>query len=155
MSTRCQVAVIEQGKNLIITLYHHTDGYPEFIIPKIFEAYSWEGDEWVKTKAGKVTSLLCWSDPGVFEPENSHMLHLDITYYYRLYCGELMDDHANWDVEIYKKKSLTEDQMYALLKVDILDQIKRYQTESIDNILREDFDLIGQRQNIQDIIKTY
>ena len=95
MSTRCQVQVIQEGMGSWedkVTLYHHTDGYPEYMIPIINKAYNykrkplWKGDTdlscgWEKGRAGKVASLLCWADPIVFEPEEGHELHGDIEYY--------------------------------------------------------------------------
>ena len=90
MSTRCQVQVIEENLhwNEKVTLYHHTDGYPEYIVPKIYEAYCYKDgsqyphfNEERKGRAGKVASLLCWADPMVFEPEEGHELHGDIEYF--------------------------------------------------------------------------
>jgi hypothetical protein len=105
MSTRCQVQVIQEQSHWgeKVTLYHHSDGYPEYIIPKIYEAYMYEGaSAWGKGRAGKVASFLCWSDPGAFEPEEGHQLHDDIEYYYQVYCNEKeFGANAQWEVEIY------------------------------------------------------
>lgn len=117
MSTRCQVQVVQEGCGWEekVTLYHHTDGYPEYMIPIINKAYnyteqySWDNEPsfcgWQKGRAGKVASLLCWSDPMVFEPEEGHDLHGDIEYFYRLYCvndkGGSMATKARWEVEIF------------------------------------------------------
>jgi hypothetical protein len=96
-----------------ITLYHHTDGYPENIIPLIFKAYCYgdnpspDRDRYIspnlmKERAGKAGGLLCWSDPAIFEPEQGHRLHGDIEYYYRLYCSESRSENkVIWEVEIF------------------------------------------------------
>jgi hypothetical protein len=112
MSTRCQVEVIQEGMDGWkdeITLYHHTDGYPENMIPTINKAYKYKDkyeSDWIKGRAGKVASLLCWADPGVFEPESGHELHGDIEYYYKLYCvnrkGGSCADKPTWEIEIYQ-----------------------------------------------------
>lgn len=102
MSTRCQVKVIGEGINPDeLTLYHHTDGYPEYMIPLLTKAHGYEHPDgydmsWTKERAGKVASLLCWADPAVFEPESSHELHGDIEFYYKLYCGK----SEEWEIEI-------------------------------------------------------
>ena len=112
MSTRCQVKVIQEGMgndwNEEITLYHHTDGYPENMIPVISKAFNFKdkyANDWIKGRAGKVASLLCWADPGVFEPEKGHKLHLDIEYYYKLYCVNhkhgSAGDIPTWEIEIF------------------------------------------------------
>ena len=126
MSTRCQVRVIQRAIDIFnkpweedVTLYHHTDGYPEYMIPIIWNAYNFTDEEesifesnkasfrsWQKERAGKVASFLCWADPGVFEPEAGHELHVDIEYYYRIYCtnpdGKQMqtDLPPYWEIEI-------------------------------------------------------
>jgi hypothetical protein len=115
MSTRCQVQVIQESEHWEdkITLYHHWDGYPENIIPLIYKAYCYgnspfaDNENYYKTdlmkeRAGKAASLLCWADPAQFEPEQHHKLHLDIDYYYRLYCSESpLKKRAIWEVEIF------------------------------------------------------
>lgn len=111
MSTRCQIKVIQEGLDWKeeITLYHHTDGYPEYMIPIISKAFSFKSrypnDEWEKGRAGKVASPLCWADPGIFEPESGHDLHPDIEYYYKLYCINhkhgAIGDKPTWEIEIF------------------------------------------------------
>ena len=102
MSTRCQVKVIGEGIYPDeLTLYHHTDGYPEYMIPLLAKAYGYVDpsgydNDWVKGRAGKVAGLLCWADPAVFEPESSHELHGDIEFYYKLFCGK----SEGWEVEV-------------------------------------------------------
>lgn len=97
MSTRCQVRVIqeEQGWDASITLYHHSDGYPEHIIPDIVEAYAKFGEHRGAGRAGHVAAFLCAVDPTSFEPEEGHELHGDIEYYYTLWVGR-----GQWEVEI-------------------------------------------------------
>src|SRR5947209_8649352 len=116
MSTRCQVTVVQEetGLDEKVTLYHHTDGYPEYMIPKIAEAFGtfskpkeiMKGISYTRTwelgRAGMVASFLCAVDPGVFEPKDSHDLHGDIEYHYTLYVTshEGGSVGAKWSVEI-------------------------------------------------------
>ena len=116
MSTRCQIQVFEyrDSENPINTLYLHSDGYPERVIPKIFEAYSY-GDQnpkefedynFLKGKAGKIASLLCWTDPGHLEPQGNHHLYRHISYLYRLYvnfCNFPSDEKPLWEIEILER----------------------------------------------------
>ena len=39
MSTRCQVKVGDGEES--VTLYHHTDGYPEYMVPTIWKAFNY------------------------------------------------------------------------------------------------------------------
>jgi hypothetical protein len=110
MSTRCQVKVTQPNES--ITLYHHTDGYPEYMIPMIARAYHFQdetskkyyhdGKDWRKGRAGKVAGLICWSDPGTFEPEDTHTLHGDIEYYYLI--NVIDEDKPRWEVSIYESQ---------------------------------------------------
>jgi hypothetical protein len=142
MSTRCQLQVIQQDPYTIkVTLYHHHDGYPEYMIPVIYRAYTWvdESDSngnWVKGRAGKVASLLCWAEPTEFEPEAIHNLHGDIEFYYRLYCDySYHEKKVIWEIDIYHRQEWHDD-------------IYRKTTLS-------DFKLIESRQNIEDLVKKY
>jgi hypothetical protein len=106
MSIRCQVKVVQKGMsyNENITLYHHTDGNPEYIISKIKGAYEKYGKDWKGGRAGKVASFLCAVDPGVFEPEEGHELHGDIDYYYILnvLCPKAFSEKIpTWEVETF------------------------------------------------------
>lgn len=113
MSTRCQVRIRETGLAWSgkeeRTLYHHTDGYPEFILPLIEEAYQKYGQDWRGGRAGKVASFLCAVDPGVFEPEEAHHLHGDIKYYYLLdVINEIkgcIAEKPKWNITIKTPKS--------------------------------------------------
>jgi len=120
MSTRCQVRVIQIGLSWeeSITLYHHTDGYPEYMVPLIYKAmmehieyhdnypYMIKGEKgklrWQAGRAGKVASRLCATDPEVFEPEVGHDLHNDIDYYYKLYVVNklVFDNEIIWELEV-------------------------------------------------------
>lgn len=111
MSTRCQVQVIQEGMgdwDAKITLYHHSDGYPNYMLPCIEKAYQLSGGQWEAGRAGKVASFLCAADPGQFEPEAGHSLHGDIEYFYKLYClngsNGSLTEHPRWEIAIYKPK---------------------------------------------------
>jgi hypothetical protein len=101
MSTRCQVKVTDGADS--ITLYHHTDGYPSYMIPKIREAWETYGKGWEGARVGKVASMLCAVDPVVFEPEESHDLHMDIEYYYVIDCKDTahIGTKPVWTVKAY------------------------------------------------------
>jgi hypothetical protein len=164
MSTRCQVQVIEingSQNSSKITLYHHTDGYPEYMIPKIFEAYCYEdsdhGNEgWIKGRAGKVAGLLCWADPGVFEPEDHHRLHSDIDYYYRLFCNYSNDiKNVIWEIEIYKRDWGVDELDINLPHDQLLDKLYKRTERLFSGIKNDDFKLIQERQSIVDLVKKY
>lgn len=132
MSTRCQTKVIEGQKesteqcNEDITLYHHCDGYPTWMVPLFYKAYQfgitpfvpeWEKDnpkavptdvcQWQAFRGGYAASMLCHIDPRGFQPENSHELHGDIEWYYKLYVGGKTvkgQEQMQWELEIYKAK---------------------------------------------------
>jgi hypothetical protein len=110
MSTRCQVKVVQEGTEWKqeVSLYHHTDGYPDYMIGVIRKAKAQYGLGWEGGRAGKVASALCAIDPMVFEPEDSHTLHGDIEFYYILkvqnQSGGSMAEIPNWEVEIYEPK---------------------------------------------------
>jgi hypothetical protein len=128
MSTRCQTKVIEDEKenkyNENITMYHHCDGMPDSMIPLFYKAYlygvtpfipDWRVNQenpetidmaWQAFRGGYAASFLCHIDPRGFQPENSHELHGDIEWYYKLYVqGKAVKGQKNkqqWEVEIYK-----------------------------------------------------
>lgn len=138
MSTRCQVVVIGKGMGNEdrITLYHHTDGYPSYMIPLINKARKFKGEytsEWEKGRVGKVASFLCAVDPGVFEPEDGHDLHDDIEYYYKLYVinhrGGALAEKPTWEVEVLTPKNgfwdnPTEENMMVGIPLSPLESIK-------------------------------
>ena len=110
MSTRCQVSVKGGLFPEQFTLYHHTDGYPEVMIPLIQRAWEMQAHnvfvdpyvsekDWRKGRTGKVASFLCAADPGVMEPENSHELHQDTEYYYEIFVNQT-NDGFGWDIRI-------------------------------------------------------
>lgn len=123
MSTRCQVQVIGLNEDdSQVTLYHHTDGYPSYMVPLIAKAYRTAirpivhqgihsdgtpyrhvyANAWQAARVGKSASYLCAADPGTMEPEAGHDLHGDIEYLYRVYVSGGMDIGATgtWEVEI-------------------------------------------------------
>jgi hypothetical protein len=123
MSTRCQVQVIgENDDDSMVTLYHHTDGYPSYMVPLIAKAYRhaikptvFKGTypngtpfrieharAWQAARVGKVAGELCWADPGTMEPEAGHELHGDIEYLYRVHVsgGMHIGVIGKWEVEI-------------------------------------------------------
>ena len=164
MSTRCQVQVIEingSQNSSKITLYHHTDGYPEYMIPKIFEAYCYEDNdhknrEWIKGRAEKVASLLCWADPGVFEPEDHHTMRFDISYYYRLFCNYSDDDkHVIWEIEIYERDWGVDEFIKNLNRDQFLEYFKKIREHLLSGITINDFKLIQNRLSIVDLVKKY
>jgi hypothetical protein len=132
MSTRCQVRILAQNKDdnsqfsEDITLYHHCDGYSENMVPLFYMAYlfgitpfvpDWKKDDpaaattdafqWQAFRAGYAASFLCHIDPRGFIPENSHELHGDIEWYFRLYVsGKTVkgQEQRQWELEIYKTK---------------------------------------------------
>ncbi len=141
MSTRCQLQVIQQEPYITkVTLYHHHAGNPEYMIPSIYKAYTWVNESdingnWIKGRAGKVASLLCWADPGEFEPEEGHNLHGDIEFYYRLYCDySYREKRAIWKIDIYYRQEWS-------------DEIDHQTTLA-------DFKLIKSQQNIEDLVKN-
>lgn len=109
MSTRCQVRVQNRKSQHVswdeaVTLYHHTDGYPENMVPLIHEAFvfptNYGTDSWQKGRAGKAASFLCAADPGIFEPEDHHELHGDIEYYYIVNVS-YENNNPTWFVDVY------------------------------------------------------
>ena len=105
MSTRCQILIKEEGlRDEQIMLYHHSDGYPEHILPEIKAAYALatkdKTNAWRAGRAGKAASYLCAIDPGVFEPEVGLDLHGDIDYFYELYVCE-----TKWEIQIIEMGS--------------------------------------------------
>lgn len=102
MSTRCQVEVTNGEEKL--TLYHHTDGYPSYMIKKIIEAWKAYGQGWEGARVYKVASMLCAVDVTVFEPLDYHTLHGDIEFFYSIDCkGE---SHVGakpvWNITVYE-----------------------------------------------------
>ena len=132
MSTRCQTRVISRQKedngqfSEDITLYHHYDGMPERMVPLFWQAYQFgvtpAVPDWKKNdpnaipvdhfqyqafRAGYAASYLCHIDPRGFQPENSHELHGDIEWYYKIYVsGKNIkgQEYKQWELEIYKAK---------------------------------------------------
>lgn len=110
MSTRCQVHVIQERPGggapvASFSLYHHTDGYPSYMIPCMH--YAWELTDaipftdrrFVASVCESVVSFLCAADPGTFKPEQGSPLHGDLEYEYALYIVRDDGDSVRWDVE--------------------------------------------------------
>ena len=118
-----------------VTLYHHSDGYPESILPLIKKAFDDvhtaeiyalnenmkqlykehpSYNSWQLGRAGKVASFLCAEDPGSFEPEEGHELHGDIEWYYIVECmnekGGSMSETPTWKITIYNDIISTDDE---------------------------------------------
>ena len=121
MSTRCQVKVIQEGLpwEQAVTLYHHCDGYPTNMLPLFVKAMDLARktecfSEYALGRAGKVAGFLCHADPGQFEPEEGHALHLDIEFYYKLFAvndkSGSMAERPKWKVAVftYRLGELTE-----------------------------------------------
>lgn len=125
MSTRCNVRVIEVGtNNVLVQLYHHTDGYPGSMVEIFGEAWTLAkkaildrlyGDKkylktslWELGRAGKVAGFLCCADPGTMEPESFLLLHGDIEYLYHVYVvnrhGESLAESPTWEIEVLVPK---------------------------------------------------
>lgn len=115
MSTRCQVKIAgykpeAKGRtgNPGCTLYHHTDGYPTYMLPTMYEGYKAQLD--ISKKKGyesgnaligtpeKAASIIISSDPTVFEQEKSQRLHGDIEWYYVIHPNE----GKPWTVDVFK-----------------------------------------------------
>jgi hypothetical protein len=111
MSTRCQVKVVQEGLEWqeAISLYHHSDGYPDNIIPLLREAFKLCGQNYQAGRAGKAASFICAVDPGNFEPEDNHQLHGDIEYYYLVHLinkhNGTLAEVPDWMVEVYEPRS--------------------------------------------------
>jgi len=157
MSTRCQVQIIEkiQDTTNIITLYHHSDGYPENMIPIIYRAYIYKGsDKDEKSRAGKVARLLCCADPNGFELEQGNDLRGDIEYLYQLYCHyDLTEKRAIWEIDIFKRDwdLSSRDRVFQLIKNGDEEGLRNYFDDE-NNIITT---LIEQRQKIESLFEKY
>jgi hypothetical protein len=135
MSTRANVLIKSESSNYqepCILLYHHYDGYPEYMIPtmlnyekifknevkKVFKS-NWENERWMLGRALHLASLIVATDPlvfevdAVFEKEEDVVLHGDIDYYYVItaknYQRGVIDEVPPqiW-IEIYTTRDLDE-----------------------------------------------
>lgn len=102
MSTRCQVRIEGcEGSDDVITVYHHCDGYPSWMVPLIEKAYrkaimpidyeTTVGDKTVVhqyehagmlNRGGYMASAIVAADPHGYQIENGNGLHGDIEYLY-------------------------------------------------------------------------
>lgn len=90
MSTRCQVFIIEKLKGKeerIGTLYHHFDGYPENIIPKLNAAINkWQKNAVMGYIHGNtLINYITAEDPSGYEIEPiDTKIHGDLSYLYEV-----------------------------------------------------------------------
>ena len=127
MSTRCQVKVSGSeviDSNDVQMLYHHTDGYPSYMIKVLQKAlkialnqsctvkydhsdkhiYTVASLPWEAGRVGKAASAMCAADPLVMEPD-ANELHSDIQYLYRIYLVNPSGlghtgEKVRWDFDI-------------------------------------------------------
>jgi hypothetical protein len=139
MSTRANVLIKSVGldyKEPYVLLYHHYDGYPEYMIPtmlnyekifknevkKVFKS-NWENEKWMFGRALHLASLIVATDPLVFEVDaifekeedivlEDIVLHGDIDYYYVItaknYQRGVIDEVPQIWIEIYTTRDLDE-----------------------------------------------
>ncbi len=136
MSTRTQVKVTNGEQSL--TLYHHTDGYPSYMLPLIQKAWEDFGQGWEGARVYKVASMLCAVDPVVFEPLDYHDMHGDIEYFYEVDCKGESHHGAEpvWKITSYEvvfdfeDKKSAKDRLTKLGEVDV-DKIDNDYIESL------------------------
>lgn len=111
MSTRCQVLVYGnvESNDRFVNLYHHTDGYPSYMMPLIAKAHrAWlrsQQLDCLKGRSEKVASFLAGADPDVFEFHSKHFrydegsknpsFNCDLDYIYIIKI-----DGNDWDFQI-------------------------------------------------------
>ena len=100
MSTRCQVQI--KNKEDKVTLYHHSDGYPDWMVNVFYDASAYRNTiadyaSFKFTRSGYVAGVLCIVDPLQFELLDYHDLHGDIEYYYILDVSDM-----EWILSIYE-----------------------------------------------------
>lgn len=124
MSTRAMVQVTNGTDKL--SLYHHTDGYPSYMVPTIKKAWETYGKRWEGARVYKVASMLCAIDPVVFEPLDYHTLHGDIAYYYVVNCKDTahVGTEPVWTIDIYAVDFDFEGTMTEAKRLTKLDSIK-------------------------------
>ena len=95
MSTRCQVKVTGTDINMADshTLYHHCDGYPEYMLPTIAKGLI---DSWQAGRIGKAAVMIASADTTGYEMEQGHEIHGDIDYYYVVDVS-----NGNWIISVY------------------------------------------------------
>lgn len=133
MSTRAEVRIIEGEKSespRVTYLYHHSDGYPSYMVPALQRAYKRfvearadryglikfrvAGEEahvsrWQGGRAGYAATFIAAADLGLdaVEPADEQNNHGDLDFYYTVWVKEGGRDYekhqdlpAEWDVEI-------------------------------------------------------
>jgi len=105
MSTRCQVRV--EGGESKLTLYHHTDGYPSYMLMLIQQAWDKYCRGWEGSRVSKAASALCAVDPLIFEPLDYHTLHSDIEWFYTINVRDTkyIGTTPVWKISVYKTSS--------------------------------------------------
>ena len=152
MSTRCQLQVVEEGSDYKerITLYHHNDGYPVYMIPMIYRAWIKANEVYFPLQVGRAevaTEILCLTDRGGFKWEKGHRLHGDIEHYYRLHCWySKLEETPVWELDVYERN-------FSILINDFtLDDFKQIERcQQIEN-LTEKYGLPG--RNLQNPTKV-
>lgn len=119
MSTRAEVLVTSAegrmgGSHEKVYLYHHSEGYPSYMLPMFKKALAKFGGKivghdyrkggWKAGRAGYVAGFLCAQDYGLFEPEDCDDAgkHRDLSYFYilRVSSTQHPDEHGVWTVEV-------------------------------------------------------
>jgi len=147
MSTRCQVQVIDRERRKI-TLYHHHDGYPSYMVPTIHAAYQLiKGMGLNSSSLSGAVSGLCFVDPAEFEVEDGHELHGDIRFYYRIYCSPLekSDKHPvdRWELEVFQREYPEPPERGGSIPI-----LKCYNGE-------EGWDLDGHKKPVEDYLRVF
>lgn len=104
MSTRCIVRVVNSKAfdKEVVQLYHHHDGYPEYMIPCLLQARKMgEGlckkfNVWKLGRVSTAAAIICAADPVEFEPEDPEISHGDLEFTYRVDVA----DPNNWTVTV-------------------------------------------------------
>lgn len=137
MSTRCQVKIHgPKGKEKdAVTLYHHCDGYPTYMLPTIFRGYA---PDWKHGRIGKAASFIVAADPEEYEIEEGHALHGDIEWYYTIEV--VSEQHVNaiptWKVTVHKVSFNGEPKPIG--RVIICEKMTMKRIEQIANALEEE-----------------
>lgn len=145
MSTRCQVRV-EDGESKL-TLYHHTDGYPSYMLMLIQKAWEKYCRGWEGARVGKAASALCAVDPLIFEPLDYHTLHGDIEWFYTIDVHDTKHIGTTpvWKISVYKtsfdfEQSKSEEERTTLIETISVDAITGAEAGRIEKSAYKDKD---------------
>lgn len=116
MSTRAFVTIEGNGSGMheSVTLYRHSDGYPDEVIPTIQRAYDlvhaaprWAitekvnySDCWKGNRAGYVAGFLCAAEYGAYQPRSGHERSGDEEWDYLV----TLESCNRWKVRVSKRK---------------------------------------------------